>query len=103
IASSDDEFTTAILGLSMSSALRPNAFQLARRLGELALRLRRDIKEPFFELFGHNRADALAGTLGRRCGTRQWVRAEGAGRDGWGGSLPAEGKRWVRSWRGHLP
>lgn len=93
MASSDDEFTTAILGLSMSSALRPNAFQLARRLGELALRLRRVIEEPFFELYGRNRADALTGTLGRRCGTRQWVRTEEAERDGVFLCRPG-GKRW---------
>src|SRR5690606_24055067 len=91
MASSDDEFTTAILGLSMSSALRPSAFQLARRLGELALRLRSDIERPFFGIsFAIERWARRQGEmqLNPQRGTRQWGGPEGPGETGLE-SLPA--------------
>src|SRR5690606_34758771 len=95
MASSDDEFTTAIFGLSMSSALRPSAFQLARRLGELALRLRSDIERPFFGIsFAIERWARRQGEmqLNPRGGMRQWGGPEGAGRDRTGIS-PGGGKQ----------
>src|SRR5271170_3760065 len=40
-ASSDEELTTAILGLNMSASDRPSVRQCERRMAELAARLRR--------------------------------------------------------------
>src|SRR5690349_9259162 len=58
MASSLEEFTTAIFGFSMSSALRPSAFQLARRPGVLAARLRRVISGSGRGRFGFDRCFA---------------------------------------------